>query len=157
MKYRYVLTRDDSKNKLTISEFARGVDEHLSIMGSREVDGEAIQAALSQGKMAVVDILRTHGMYPPEHVAMDMVDLVNQLYGPNREEVKEGYVDEIDVIVEEVFKAEEVDESDDDDVDDDMPEEDILESDDLDLGDSSDDSADSADDNDDDSDDDVLD
>lgn len=156
MKYRYVLTRDDSKNKLIISEFARGVDEHLSIMGSREVDGEAIEAALSQGKMAVVDILRTHGMYPPENVAMDMVDLVNQLYGPNREEVKEGYVDEIDVIVEETFKAEDVDDSDDDDddVDDDMPEEDILESDDLDLGDSSDDSAD---DNDDDPDDDVLD
>ena len=81
MKYRYVLTRDDAKNKLTISEFTRGVDEHLTMMGARELDGDAIEAAMAQGKMAVVDILRSHGMYPPENVAMDMANLVKELFG----------------------------------------------------------------------------
>ncbi|MBI9074496.1 MAG: hypothetical protein JEZ02_03715 [Desulfatibacillum sp.] len=140
MKYRYVLSRDDAKNKLTISEFTRGVDENLTNMGSREVDGEAIEAALAQGGMAVVDVVRSHGMYPPENVAMDMARLVADLFGSMREEIKEGYIDEVDVITAEVIKPEVVDAADDDDdiVDDDLPDEDILESDDLELGDTDD-------------------
>ncbi len=133
MKYRYVISRDDAKNKLIIKEFTRGVDEHLSMMGSREVDGSAIEDAIATGGMALVNILRDHGMYPPEPVAKDMAKLVTDLYGALREETNEGHVDEIDVITPEAPPKVEPEETDEEEIDSDLPDEDILESDDLEL------------------------
>lgn len=107
MKYRFVISRDDAKKKLIIQEFTRALDSHLTLVGTREIDSDIIEEAIALGPEAVMNKIRTHGMYPPEDVAISIAKLAIKLYGPKRSEISEGHIDEMDAVTPEPEPMEE--------------------------------------------------
>ncbi|MBU2488294.1 MAG: hypothetical protein KKA60_02775 [Proteobacteria bacterium] len=135
MKYRFILTRNDSKNKLIIREFSQRPDDTTDLLGVREYDSAKVQAALAAGPLALADVIRDERLYPPTSFMFILAEALERLYDPERGEGPELEVEEVDVLpadirrVEEAAEKKEEDLLDDDDDDDEYAEEDILDED----------------------------
>lgn len=132
MRYRFILTRDDGRNKLIIQEFSRRPDDTSDPLGVREYDSPAVEAALAAGPVALAEVIRSERMYPPSTSMAVLAEGIGRLYGPERGELGELEVEELDVtpaeVVRRVEEVEEVKEDllDDEEEEEEFPEEEIL-------------------------------
>ena len=108
MRQKYVISRDASRNKLTIGEYAV-IDKHLNKKASSLLmDGDylclyvetytsdAIKHSMSQGMDALIAILRTKNMFPVEQNAIKIAESVMALYNSSQNEPVELFFDDSD-------------------------------------------------------------
>jgi len=120
MKQKYSIHKDTEKQRLVIKEYGELNKEILSLLCEEAYPEDVIQAAIKEGKEALINVLRTRNMYPPSVFANSIADLVIALYGSEGEQSTEIMLDDKEFFERNktAVPREEVDvESDDDDID----------------------------------------
>lgn len=120
MKQKYSIHKDTEKQRLVIKEYGELNKEILSLLCEESYPEEVIQAAIQEGKEALVKVLRTRNMYPPGVFANSIADLVITLYGSAGEQSTEIMLDDKEFFESNEMEAPPEDEdvdSDEDDID----------------------------------------
>ena len=80
MKQKYVVLLDNESTQLVIQEFAELDKEMLSLLCEETYDLAKIQTAAQKSRVALIQALRTHNMYPPgsytEEIASAILDML---------------------------------------------------------------------------------
>ena len=110
MKQRYLISRDEETKELTIEEYAviaGNLKRHeisalakddFTLLCIESYKDKNIKKAISQGKDAVVDALRTDNLYPISVYAGVIADSVMEIYGKNNSLSKELLFDDLDLL-----------------------------------------------------------
>jgi hypothetical protein len=110
MRQKYVLSRDDVKNKLKIREYAI-IDKNLKKVASSMLQNESfsflceeiyeneiIVRSISKGMNALIAILRTHNIFPIEPYSTKIAESVMELYNSSEDGSVELFFDDIDLV-----------------------------------------------------------
>jgi hypothetical protein len=109
MKQRYFISRDEKTSALTIEEYAvvaGNIKRHeisaiarddFTLLCTETYEGKAIKKAISEGKEALVTVLRTDNLYPIGTYANVIADSVIEIYGKNDHFSKELLFDDLDL------------------------------------------------------------
>ena len=109
MKQRYFISRDKKTSELTIQEYAvvaGNIKRHeistiarddFTLLCTETYEGKAIKRAISEGKEALVMVLRTDNLYPIGTYANVIADSVIEIYGKNDHFSKELLFDDLDL------------------------------------------------------------
>ncbi|MGD9057501.1 MAG: hypothetical protein PVJ41_16255 [Desulfobacterales bacterium] len=109
MKQRYHISRDEKTSELRIEEYAviaGNIKRHeisaiarndFTLLCTETYEGKAIKEAISEGKEALVTILRTDNLYPIGTYADVIAESVIEIYGNNDHFSKELLFDDLDL------------------------------------------------------------
>jgi len=110
MRQKYVISRDGTKNKLKISEYAI-IDKDLKKVGSSMLqkvyfsflceetyESEIIVSSISKGMNALAEILRTHNIFPIEPYSTKIAESVMALYNSSEDGSVELFFDDVDLV-----------------------------------------------------------
>ena len=130
MKHKYTISRDPEKGCLNLREYGELDKEMMSFLCEASYKDEAVQMAIEKGKDALIAVLRTENMYPPNLYADKIADSVIVVYDTeNDTQSTEIIFDDLDWLTkdQEGYIPEEEDNDDDDednedDLDDDADE-----------------------------------
>lgn len=112
MIQKFLIARDQENSVLTIEEFAilDGVTKNIDLQNLKEdpfsfvckaeYDSKKIEAALSQGKQAVISSIRTHNMYPIGNYAEAIADSITGLFESDGSEPVEVLFNDIEMMSE---------------------------------------------------------
>jgi hypothetical protein len=110
MKQRYFISRDEKTSELTIEEsavIAGNLKRHeisalakddFTLLCIESYEGQIIKKAISQGKEALVDALRTDNLYPISTYAGVIADSVMEIYEKNNSASKELLFDDLHLL-----------------------------------------------------------
>lgn len=110
MRQKYVISRDDTKNKLKIREYAildKNLNQVASSMLQKEnfsflceetYENEIIVSSISKGMNALVAILRTDNIFPIDLYATKIAGSVMALYNSSGNGSVELFFDDVDLI-----------------------------------------------------------
>ena len=110
MRQKYVISRNNAKNKLKIREYAildRKLKKMASSMLKKEsfsflceetYESEIIVSSISKGMNALVAILRTHNIFPIEPYATKIAESVMALYNSSEDGSAELFFDDLDLV-----------------------------------------------------------
>jgi hypothetical protein len=110
MRQKYVLSRNDAKDKLKISEYAI-IDkdlkkvassmlqkENFSFLCEETYESEIIISSISKGMNDLVAILRTDNIFPIEPYAAKIAGSVMALYNSSEDGSVELFFDDVDLV-----------------------------------------------------------
>jgi hypothetical protein len=110
MRQKYVISRDDDKNKLKIREYAI-IDKNMkkvassmlqkgsfSFLCEETYESEIIVNSISKGMNTLLDILRTHNIFPIEPYATKIAESVKALYNSSEDGSVELFFDDVDLV-----------------------------------------------------------
>ena len=110
MKQRYLISRDEKTSELTIEEsavIAGNLKRHeisalakddFTLLCIESYEGQIIKKAISEGKEALVDALRTDNLYPISTYAGIIADTVMEIYEKNNSVSKELLFDDLQLL-----------------------------------------------------------
>ncbi len=110
MRQKFVISRNDDKNKLRISEYAIidkmpkyavvpiRQDERYTLLGEETYNSEVVASHISKGRGDLLAMLRTKNMFPIEPYAKKIVDSVITLYQSATEQSTELFFDDVDLL-----------------------------------------------------------
>ena len=110
MKQKYFLSRDKKTNELKIEEFAAVVgnmkryeitalsQDDFTLLCTETYEDKIVKKAISQGKEALVSILRTDNLFPIGIYINIIADSVIELYGKDGKLSKELLFDDLDLL-----------------------------------------------------------
>jgi hypothetical protein len=126
MKHKYTISRDPEKGCLTLREYGELDKEMMSFLCEASYDDVAVETAISKGKDALITVLRTENMYPPNLYADKIADSVLVLYDTeNDTQSTEIIFDDLDWLTKDqegYIIEEDSDDEEEDDLDDDADE-----------------------------------
>jgi len=119
MKQKYIISKDSDQKKLVIKEFAELDKEMLSLLCEEEYDNKIIKSAISEGKKALISVLRTNNMYPPSVYAEKIAQAVIDIFASKDSQSVEVSFNDVDLLIKEQAPSEDTDELEDaaDDID----------------------------------------
>ena len=109
MKQRYFISRDEKTSELTIEEYAvvagnlkryeinAIAHKDFTLLCIETYEGRRIKKAISEGKEALISVLRTDNLYPISIYAGIIADSVMEIYGKNNSLSKELLFDDLDL------------------------------------------------------------
>ena len=110
MRQKYVISRDGSKHKLKIREYAV-IDKNLknvasamlqkgnfSFLCEETYESEIIVSSISKGIKTLVATLRTHNIFPIEPYAAKIAESVMVLYQSSKDGSMELFFDDVDLV-----------------------------------------------------------
>jgi hypothetical protein len=110
MRQKYVISRNDAKNKLKISEYAI-IDKDLkqvvpsmlqkedfSLLCEETYESEIIVSCASKGMNALVAVLQTHNMFPIGPYSTKIAESVMELYNSSEDGSVELFFDDFDLL-----------------------------------------------------------
>jgi len=86
MKQKYLILKNDEKNKLIIREFLEISKETFPLVCEETYDDNDIESAIAKGKKHLVFALRTNNMYPVGLYADKLAESVISMYGTGYKE-----------------------------------------------------------------------
>jgi len=86
MKQKFVISKSDDKKEFKIEEFAELEKEIMSLMCEENYSIKEVKAAISEGKEALVSLLRTKNIFPPSLWISAIADTVIELHGNKQEQ-----------------------------------------------------------------------
>jgi hypothetical protein len=110
MKQRYFISRDKKTSELTIKEYAvvagnlkryeinAIAQKDFTLLCIETYEGRRIKKAISEGKEALISVLRTDNLYPISIYAAVIAESVIELYGRNDTLSKELLFDDLDLL-----------------------------------------------------------
>jgi len=110
MRQKFVISRNDVKNKLRISEYAIidkmpkyavvpiRQDERYTLLGEETYNSEVVANHITKGRGDLLAMLRTKNMYPIAPYANKIVDSVIALYQSTKEQSTELFFDDVDLL-----------------------------------------------------------
>ena len=110
MKQKYLISRDDEKNKLTIKEFAElEKQDEYTLLCEETYGGEAVESAITKGKEALISTLRTTNFYPPTLYAEKIAEAVMSLFSSESDQSIELFFDDKDFLSKDFKNSQDVD------------------------------------------------
>ncbi len=110
MKQKYLISRNDEKNKLTIKEFAELEKQNeYTLLCEETYSGQAIKSAITKGKQALISTLRTTNLYPPALYAEKIAEVIMSLFSSESDQSVKLFFDDKDFFSKELEKPEDVD------------------------------------------------
>ncbi len=107
MKLKYLILRNDEKNKLTIKEFAEVEEKNKYYLLYEETySREAIEVAITNGSKALILTLKTSNLYPQALYAKKIAEAVISLYSSENDQSVELFFDDKDFISKKLGKPE---------------------------------------------------
>lgn len=110
MRQKYVISRDGSKHKLKIREYAV-IDKNLknvasamlqkgnfSFLCEETYESEIVVSSIAKGMSALVATLRTHNIFPIEPYAAKIAESVMVLYQSSKDGSMELFFDDVDLV-----------------------------------------------------------
>ena len=110
MRQKYVISRNDTKNKLKIREYAI-LDSRLKKVASsllkkddysflcEEIyESEIVESSIAKGMNDLVATLRTNNIFPIEPYATEIAESVMALYNSSEDDSMELFFDDVDLI-----------------------------------------------------------
>jgi hypothetical protein len=110
MRQKYVISRDDSKNKLRIREYAI-LDKNLnkvespmlqkgdfSFLCEEIYESEIIMSSISKGISTIVETIRTDNIFPIEPYATKIARSVIEIYNSSEDDPVELFFDDVDLM-----------------------------------------------------------
>ena len=98
MKQKYLVTKDQKTQQVTIQEFAELDKDVFSLVCEEAYDGDKIKTAVSEGKDELIETLRTPNLYPVAEYADKIADSVIELFNQGDQESIEIAFDDIDAL-----------------------------------------------------------
>ena len=110
MRQKFVISRNDAKNKLKIREYAildiklkntassMLKSENFSFLCEETYESEIIASSISKGTDALIATLRTDNIFPIEPYANKIAESVTALYNSSEEGSVELFFDDADLI-----------------------------------------------------------
>jgi hypothetical protein len=98
MKQKYLITKDQKTQQVTIQEFAELDKDVFSLVCEEAYDGDKIKTAVSEGKDELIETLRTPNLYPVAEYADRIADSVIELFNQGGQESIEIAFDDIDAL-----------------------------------------------------------
>ena len=110
MRQKFVISRNDAKNKLRISEYAIidkipkyavvqiQQDERYTLLGEETYSSEVVETFIAKGRGELLAMLRTKNMFPIEPYAKKIVDSVIALYQSAKDQSTELFFDDVDLL-----------------------------------------------------------
>jgi len=110
MRQKFVISRNDVKNKLRISEYAIidkmpkyavvqiRQDERYTLLGEETYSSEVVASSIAKGRGELLVMLRTKNLFPIEPYANKIVDSVIALYQSAEDQSAELFFDDIDLL-----------------------------------------------------------
>ncbi len=80
MKQKYSIFKDNKSGIITIKEFAELDKGMFSLIFEETYDSAMIQAAIEEGKEALISVIRTPNLYPIAEYAEKIADTVIELF-----------------------------------------------------------------------------
>lgn len=116
MKQKYVVLLNNESNQLVIQEYAELDKEMLSLLCEETYDLEMITTAAQRSRIALVQSLRTHNMYPPGSYTEEIAKNIIEMLAPGGNTSAELFFEEKDMFsaIDEETSSD-ADESEDDD------------------------------------------
>lgn len=126
MKQKYTISKNDQENKLIIREYAELDKEMMSFLCEETYNDSDIESALAQGKMVLIETLRTKNIFPAGIYAEKIAEEVMKIYESDDYSSAELFFNDIDMLIKEEDSPDETEaiEDDDDGVDDLLDEDD---------------------------------
>ena len=98
MKQKYLILNNDDQKELIIREFTEVDDkEVLLLLAEEEYDIEVVNSAIKEGKTALISVLRTENLYPPDLYANKIAESVISMSGEKKQSI-ELLFDDVDLI-----------------------------------------------------------
>lgn len=113
MKQKYEVIKDDAAGRFVIKEYAELDKESLSLLCEQEFEINAVTEAAQKGSNAVIQLIRTKNMYPPEVYAIQIAETLMTLLKTENQDMIELVFDDLTFL-----SKRENDEPDEDDIDD---------------------------------------
>lgn len=101
MKQKFTITRNESKDMLSIKEYAEMDKEMLSLLCEETYKGAVIRSAIEKGEAELVKALRTRNMYPPKAYAERIAEAVARIYEQENSGPVEVLLDDIELMIKE--------------------------------------------------------
>jgi hypothetical protein len=98
MKYKYSIHKDSQNQDLTLIEYANLDKELLTAIGREVYKEDIILKALTKGDNALISMLRTKNMFPPDLLARRIAETIRELYQRHDDQSMEFFFDENDII-----------------------------------------------------------
>ena len=99
MKQKYIVLKNPETNDLFIREFNEAEKDILSLVYESVYARDIVEAAIKNGKEALIGVLRTEQMYPPKINIDRIADSVIELYASNAKDSIELLLDDMDSFV----------------------------------------------------------
>jgi hypothetical protein len=99
MKQKYIVLKNPETNDLFIREFNEAEKDILSLVYESVYARDIVEAAIKNGKEALISVLRTEQMYPPKINIDRIADSVIELYASNAKDSIELLLDDMDSFV----------------------------------------------------------
>ena len=98
MKQKYLILNNDDQKELIIREFTEVDDkEALLLLAEEKYDIEGINSAIKEGKKALISVLRTKNLFPPDLYADKIAESVISLSEEKKQSI-ELLFDDVDLI-----------------------------------------------------------
>ena len=98
MKQKYEFIRNVEKNTLILREYAELDKDILSPLCEEEYDIKKIEAAVAQGKDALMAAIRTKNMYPPGLYAEKIADVIAEFMAAADKDTADVMFNDIDLL-----------------------------------------------------------
>ena len=98
MKQKYLIFKDDEKNKLVVREFAELDKEMYSLLCEELYDDDVIKSSIAKSKACLISALRTQNMYPSGLYADKIAESVIAIYNSAENQSTELFFDDIDLL-----------------------------------------------------------
>jgi hypothetical protein len=99
MKQKYIVLKNPETNDLFIREFNEAEKDILALVYESVYARDIVEAAIKNGKEALIGVLRTEQMYPPKINIDRIADSVIELYASNAKDSIELLLDDMDSFV----------------------------------------------------------
>lgn len=99
MKQKYIVLKNPETNALFIREFNEAEKDILALVYESVYARDIVEAAIKNGKEALIGVLRTEQMYPPKINIDRIADSVIELYASNAKDSIELLLDDMDSFV----------------------------------------------------------
>ena len=98
MKQKYVILRSENNTELTIKEYAELDKDVMSLLCEETYDNNRIEAAMKNGKEALIATLRTPNMYPAKVCAEKIAESIMTFQETAHPEAVEVFFDDFEFI-----------------------------------------------------------
>ena len=101
MKQKYLIMKNDEKDKLIIRELGELDKDMYSLLCEEIYDSENIKSAVAKGKTTLISALRTENLFPIGIYAEKIADAIINMYDSENDQSVELFFNDIDLVARE--------------------------------------------------------
>ena len=99
MKQKYIITKNNEKNEMTIKELAEVDKDIMTLLSEETYDKDRIETLIEKGEIFLIRGLRTVSFFPPSSYMTKISNAIFQLYDSEEKNSIEIMIDDKDAFI----------------------------------------------------------